>query len=69
LSTMRTGRGEEEMTDEDKCIICGKEWDNGSLICDECEEAFWKDEEAILGYFHFCGVPATIEDIRKWMKT
>ena len=52
---------------EEKCIICDKDWDDGSLVCDDCEAAFWKDEEAILGYFHFCGVPATIEDVRRYM--
>ena len=50
------------------CIICGKFTDGNELVCERCESQFWKDEEAILDYFHFCGVPATIEQIREMMK-
>lgn len=50
------------------CIICGKFWNDDSLVCDSCEDTFWKDEEAVLGYFHFCGIPATMKQIRKMKK-
>lgn len=56
------------LTDE-KCIICEKDWNDGSLVCDTCEDEFWRDPEAILGYFHFCGVPATMEQVLEWMET
>ncbi len=56
------------MTDE-KCSIFEKDWNDGSLVCETCEDEIWRDPEAILGYFHFCGVPATMEQILEWMET
>jgi hypothetical protein len=52
---------------EEICIICEKPWNDGSLVCHACEEEFWSDPEAVLGYFHFCGVPATMEQILELM--
>ena len=52
-------------THEDKCIICEKNpIDSGELVCDECESEFWKDPQAVMEYFHFCGIPATLEEIK-----
>jgi len=47
------------------CEGCGKEWDtDDGLFCDECEANFWKDPQAVMEYFHFCGIPATLEEIK-----
>lgn len=53
----------------DVCLGCGKEWDTDDcLFCDDCETAFWKDPKAVLDYFHFCGIPATIEQIQEMIQ-
>ena len=47
------------------CEGCGNEWDtDDGLFCYECECKFWKDPQAVMEYFHFCGVPATLEEIK-----
>ena len=48
-----------------KCLTCDNQIpDDGEMICSDCEIAFWKDPQAVMEYFHFCGVPATLEQIK-----
>lgn len=48
-----------------KCLGCENVIpDDDGMFCIDCETAFWKDPEAVLEYFHFCGVPATLEEIK-----
>ena len=47
------------------CVGCGKVWDTDDCqFCDDCEAKFWEDPQAVLAYFHWCGVPATLEEIK-----
>jgi len=48
----------------EKCILCEKNPVDGELVCNECETEFWKDPQAVMEYFHFCGIPATLEEIK-----
>lgn len=48
-----------------KCLTCDNEVpDDDEMICHECECNFWKDPQAVMEYFHFCGIPATLEEIK-----
>ena len=52
-------------TSTTRCEGCGEPWDtDDGMFCHDCECKFWKDPEAVLDYFHFCGVPATLEQIK-----
>ncbi len=47
------------------CEGCGNPHDiDDGLFCYDCECAFWKDPQAVLEYFHFCGIPATLAEIK-----
>lgn len=47
-----------------KCVGCDNQIADDEMFCDKCYSDFWKDPEAVLDYFHFCGVPATLEEIK-----
>ena len=49
-----------------KCLGCENVIpdDDDDLFCHDCEKAFWKDPQAVLEYFHFCRIPATLEEIK-----
>ena len=51
-------------TQDELCIICEKNPVDGELDCEECESNFWNDPQAVMEYFHFCGIPATLEEIK-----
>ena len=57
------------MSDDDEtCMLC----DNpviGELVCDECEDEFWNNPEAVLEWFRMCGVETTLEEVKKWQRT
>jgi hypothetical protein len=51
------------------CIECGQPMDteDNLCFCTKCEEKIMADPEFWLAYFHFCDVPANLEQIKKWM--
>ena len=53
------------MSELKKCVGCDtKIIADDEMFCEKCEADFWKDPEAVLDYFHFCGVLATLEEIK-----
>ena len=54
------------MSEQEHCIECGVAIEEG-VLCEKCEQEEMKDPQFWLDYCHFCGLPATLEQIKKWM--